>query len=269
MVPLEEEMNCKQTFVLAVAFGLLCGCGGSKNYLHEHIPARQELSSVALGLGETLVAIRWTSSLVPLPGGYLPGLIADDPSIVRIAYEYRGRSLQVSLTGLKPGQTRIYYVNKLSFNNPVKSFSEYGRGSEHGFAFFNLDVGGSELLSLFDGAAPADLRIQQVLSPDGKITFEIVDIPSAHLLIDRNCFDRKLDCDAGRALQNASSYRTAFQRQDRSGGKSPSYAACSSIAGTAYIWVVDPDKSEWDLCLFKDGSKVGAGSLYRRMVGVR
>ena len=59
-------------------------------------------------------------------GGCHQGLIADDPSVVRVVVREAGMTADVTLRGLQEGETRLYYVNQLVFRHPNSGMSAYG-----------------------------------------------------------------------------------------------------------------------------------------------
>ena len=130
-------------FLILITCFALTGCmGGVTCYLHDCHRTDNPLPTVELKLGEKTKAVKDVRGY--FPGGYLWGFIAVDPSIVKIEYERKGRKIDIYLTGIKEGKTKVYYVNHLVFEDPGKSIDDYGLTGkyykEKDSQYFILDV---------------------------------------------------------------------------------------------------------------------------------
>ncbi len=121
-------MTAIRFFTILLSFSL-SGCAGVTCYFHNCHDQSEPLTSVSLGLGEKQQAISDTRGFAP--GGYFWGLIAEDPSIVKIDYEENGRTTSVYLTGSSEGTTEVYYINRAVMPDPTKSINSYGLDSQY------------------------------------------------------------------------------------------------------------------------------------------
>jgi hypothetical protein len=108
---------------------MLPGCGGVRTYLHNIDSSVKHLEAVSLRTGERRLAITDKDGI--MIGGYFWGLIAEDPAIVAIEYEERGRTTRTFLTGSFPGVTRVYYINRIGFTDPGRSIGSYGESGNY------------------------------------------------------------------------------------------------------------------------------------------
>lgn len=105
-------------FLLLSLCLLLPSCGGVTYYQHKKLQSRQsvELSPIELAPGQRIKVLRHRRGLIW--GGYIEGLFVEDPSIAQVSYGNPPNGdrfdSKIYLLGLKPGQTRAAYGNRLS-----------------------------------------------------------------------------------------------------------------------------------------------------------
>ncbi|YCM46180.1 hypothetical protein V2O64_09130 [Verrucomicrobiaceae bacterium 227] len=104
-----------QSTVLAL---LLTSCGHtSKSTVHSgrewhaHKNNNTPLPSVTLKLGERTLAYKNRLGFPPIWGGYIPSLLAENPTVVKAELISVRGGFDTYLTGLKPGITRISRAN--------------------------------------------------------------------------------------------------------------------------------------------------------------
>lgn len=103
--------------VLSALAVMLAGCINFRSTLHSSsdwnaFRSRKvsELPDASITVGKRQLAFDHSILMtVPMGGGYVGTLIAEDPSIVRIDFNEAAR--RTYLTGLRPGRTRMYLVN--------------------------------------------------------------------------------------------------------------------------------------------------------------
>ncbi len=100
-------------------------------YLHDVKGLAKTYDPIELTEGEERIAIQDTRGFTSIAGGYFPGLIAEDPSIVGIRYEEKRSTTRVHISGRQPGTTTVFYVNRASFGDPDKAFSDYGSEADY------------------------------------------------------------------------------------------------------------------------------------------
>lgn len=110
-------MRLFSLFVSPLVF-VLTSCGGIRSYLHPNLEKTAEsgLAPVVLAVGQELKVLKHGQGIA-IVGGYKAGLRVADPSIAEVRYgdgsEEDAFAPVVYLTGVKPGQTRACYVNRL------------------------------------------------------------------------------------------------------------------------------------------------------------
>ncbi len=103
--------------VLSALALMLAGCVNYRSTLHNSsawsaFQSRKlsQLPDASITVGRRQLAFDHSILItIPIGGGYVGTLIAEDPSIVRIDFSKETR--RTYLTGLKPGRTRMYLVN--------------------------------------------------------------------------------------------------------------------------------------------------------------
>lgn len=97
---------------------LLASCGPtSKSTVHSSKEWKAfknnstPLPAVTLKKGIITDAYKNRTGFPPMFGGYIPSLVAEDPEIVRADMVSVSGGADTSLTGLKPGTTRIFQTN--------------------------------------------------------------------------------------------------------------------------------------------------------------
>ncbi|WP_411846808.1 hypothetical protein AAFN60_04590 [Roseibacillus persicicus] len=116
-------------FSLAISLLLLAlgvsSCGRYQSHLHESATWRayrngksDELPAAEIVQGERLLAFEHIVGL-PVPGGYNATLVAKDPELVRVEYVTVDRGSRTYVTGLQPGETRLYLVNGIAVGNQI------------------------------------------------------------------------------------------------------------------------------------------------------
>ena len=112
--------KARSAFAL-VASTLLAGCSSQKFYLSSpHTSPSGNDNIVRLVKGEKTAAIKIKRGLIW--GGYEPGLMASDSSIVKVDYEEHGRTARTYLTGLSTGTSQVFFVNAFLINRDADSF---------------------------------------------------------------------------------------------------------------------------------------------------
>ncbi|QKT03757.1 hypothetical protein HUS23_07970 [Ectothiorhodospiraceae bacterium 2226] len=107
------------------AAALVAGCGGPQFLVHGYPPRGAEMPEVMLGVGERQAIVRHRLGPTSIGGGYHWGLIADDPTVAAIGYADEGGRSTAVLTGLAPGATRVYYVNRHAYPDPTRARGAY------------------------------------------------------------------------------------------------------------------------------------------------
>ena len=102
-----------RTLAFALSALFLVGCGGVKCKLASCHPTAEEYQQThQIKVGDSKLAVKQTHGLIW--GGVLWGMLAEDSSIVEVSYVNEGRSDICYLKGLKPGITRVAYINRHS-----------------------------------------------------------------------------------------------------------------------------------------------------------
>ena len=111
-----KAFQIRATVLSALAL-MLAGCINYRSTLHNSsawsaFQSRKvsELPDASISVGKRQLAFDHSILVtIPIGGGYVGTLIAEDPSIVRIDFNEAAR--RTYLTGLRPGRTRMYLVN--------------------------------------------------------------------------------------------------------------------------------------------------------------
>lgn len=97
-----------------------------------------ELPAVVLKRGVRTLAYKHRIGYPPIPGGYIPSLLAKDTSILKVELVPQGRGYDTYLTGLRGGETKVYYVNGMV--SPQYSRENIGKDA----VFYRVLVTGAE-----------------------------------------------------------------------------------------------------------------------------
>ena len=110
------------TLLASFTVCFLSGCGSVQYYQHSKVPAPagENLTEVTLRIGETVKMVKHTRGIA-IGGGYMEGVVLEDPSLVKIRYGKSGGADRfdplVSMTGVRQGSCWAIYSNRLGSKN--------------------------------------------------------------------------------------------------------------------------------------------------------
>ena len=124
---------------------LLVSCGGIKSKFHEdpYGSGGRELPSVSIPVNKEITAVKHSTGMVPMFGGFRAALFIEDASIVssKVVHSSSGLVTSTIVQGKKVGKTKAYYTNAFYLNGDTASVaSPSGMDMIRKGNYFELEV---------------------------------------------------------------------------------------------------------------------------------